>query len=91
MEDKLLRLEEYSRKDNLVFQNIAEAGRDENCFEATHKIFNEIKLPKFQFQRCHRLGKYVRGNTRPIIAKFTNDDLPVEIGEKRAVLRPILS
>ncbi|KAL9958754.1 hypothetical protein ACROYT_G035812 [Oculina patagonica] len=75
LEDKLLYQEVYSRRENVRFFGIPEATQDqENTAEVLHKFFrDELNIPdsdEIEFQRVHRLGKRVQGQTRPIIARF---------------------
>jgi len=75
LEDKLLYQEVYSRRENLRFFGIPEATHGpEDTAEVLHKFFREelnIDDPgNIEFQRVHRLGKKVHGQSRPIIARF---------------------
>ena len=75
VEDKLSRLEDQSRRENLLFFGIKES-KDETWDETERKISQFMKEKmgidrEIVFHRVHRLGRPRQGvNSRPIIAKF---------------------
>ena len=78
LRNKLVDLEDRSRRDNLVFFNIPEAadGTNESCEQLVVDVIGHtgIKMGDVWIDRAHRLGpisKKKEGKTRPIIAKFT--------------------
>ena len=85
LESRIDKLEDYSRRDNLLFTGFREE-MNESCIDKIKWLICSKILPEdetahnFQFVRVHRLGKYVRGHTRPIIARF------VSFEEKQKVL-----
>lgn len=93
LERKLLNLEVYQRRENLVFYGIPEKefaeGRSEDTTEYILKDFldDELEMPlprSVKFQRVHRLGKTKgNGKPRPIIARFLNYPDVVKIMQLR--------
>ena len=75
LKERLIKLESHQRRENLIFEGISES-RGETDFECYQKIANAISyLPDIdpysvRISRCHRLGPFVRGQTRGIIAHF---------------------
>ena len=74
LQDRQADLENYMKRDNLIFGGISESS-PENCLEKIqHLITKNLKLDieatDIKFQRVHRLGKKQQGKTRPIIARF---------------------
>ncbi|XP_068756426.1 CDK5 regulatory subunit-associated protein 2-like [Montipora capricornis] len=73
--EKIIALENYSRRENLRFMNIPER-RDENCVDVVYDIIeNELNIDpdNIQFHAVHRIGKpreATDANPRPIIARF---------------------
>ena len=73
-------LENYSRKDNLIFRGIQESNNEteEKCSEETRNFLkNKLKVDEalvnsMMFVRCHRLGSKLSRDTRPrpIIVRF---------------------
>ena len=82
-QEKLIALENYTRKENLRITNIPEA-REENCWDIVYDIIeNELKLSteNIKFHAVHRVGKTAsqtdQDNStpprpRPIIARFVS-------------------
>lgn len=74
--------EMYSRRDNLVATGIPDINNetDMQCRGALHLFFeNQLGMEKqdaknIKFVRCHRLGNYENGRSRPIIMRFFNYD-----------------
>ena len=63
---------DYTKKHNLIFTGIREE-RGENCLQVIDQlIFNRLRLPGAfkEIDKAHRLGKYQKGKTRPIIVRF---------------------
>ena len=78
LRDKLARLEDQSRRDNLLFYGISEV-RGETDLDCKRKIYNllttRLELPphvvnNMRVVRCHRYGPYRAGRDRPIIIKM---------------------
>ena len=82
-QEKLIALENYTRRENLRIMNIPEA-REENCWHIVYDIMeNELKLSteNIKFHAVHRVGKTAsqtdQDNStpprpRPIIARFVS-------------------
>ena len=76
VEDRLTDLENYSRRENLVFFGIQDDGAGETWEVTETKVTRLIKEKlgveaDITFQRVHRLGKARNGpNARPVIARF---------------------
>ena len=86
LKDKIINLESYSRRDNLLFYGIQES-REEKNKDCAMKLYDVLKSMKSEFSeipiiKCHRKGKYVRGQVRPIIAKFFTQDRDAIWSEK---------
>ena len=79
LKSKIISLETYSRRDNLLFFGVDERRNetDRDCATQVFKIL-EKNWPgihkNIQILKCHRKGKYVNGQKRPIIAKFSIND-----------------
>ena len=75
IEDKNLYLEAYSRRENIIFENILQATDKEDT-ESVLRAFLEMELGykdanTVEIQRVHRLGKKRdEEKPRPIIARF---------------------
>ncbi len=75
LHEHILNLECHQRRNNLVFEGITE-NRGETDWDVYNKIVHELsKVPhigeyafEMQISRCHRLGPYLHGKTRPVIA-----------------------
>ena len=77
LEEKLLRLETYSRRDNLKFFGIPESGGETpiDCERKVIQAIHNAGLGEIQpraFVRCHRLGTPHSSNPRPrpILVRF---------------------
>ena len=85
LESRIDQLENYSRRDNLLFYGFDE-DKNEDCLERVKNIIINKILPddpnakNIRFVRVHRLGRYNRNFKRPIIARF------VDYNAKTAVL-----
>ena len=73
---RLIRLESYSRKENIKIFNVQETA-DENTEAVVKKFLNEnLKIPQtnvdeIRFERVHRLRTRRSNKPRPIIARFS--------------------
>jgi hypothetical protein len=69
-------MDAYSRRENMIIDNIPEGGVGENCTELVYKMLeDDMKVPEarvIKFSAVYRLGKRQPGKERPrpIIAKF---------------------
>lgn len=70
--EKVLHLEEYSRRENLIFRNIPECP-SENCRELIFNIMTKetgVETSQMHCHAIHRMGKSIEGRPRPIIVRF---------------------
>ena len=82
-QEKLIALENYTRRENLRFMNIPE-DKDENCWNIVHDIIeNDLRINTrdIHFHAIHRVGKATTlrdtndstpTRPRPIIARFVS-------------------
>ena len=100
LESSLRKLEEYSRRENIMFEGLAES-HNENCFEVIFDVLTEKLLiadarKRIQFSRVHRVGKKksmsfagavsLAPKPRPIIARVINHAHKEEIMSRRSLL-----
>ena len=67
-----IKLEQYTRRENLRFNNIEE-NEGEDCKSVVHDIIKNdlgIDSKDIRFHAVHRVGKNVEGRHRPIIVRF---------------------
>jgi hypothetical protein len=88
---RLDRLEGQSRRNNLVFYNIAEQEREnwKQTETLLRKLIEEqmgVQLRENDIERAHRLGRR-RERARPIIVKFSNFKTKSEILLRRTMLK----
>lgn len=69
LQDRLVKLEDYSRRMNLIFSGITEI-RNENCEQSVRAALSPLDGQNVLIEGCHRLGPYLPGKTRDIIVKF---------------------
>ena len=87
--EKVLHMEEYSRRENLIFRNIPERP-GENCREL---IFNtmtkemDIDTSQIRCHAVHRMGKSIQGRPRPIIPRFVCREDKEVVFRKRNLLK----
>ena len=78
LKNKILSLESYSRRENLLFYGVDEQRNetDRDCATKVLEILRKVdpEYINMQILKCHRKGKYVNGQKRPIIAKFSISD-----------------
>ena len=76
-QEKIIALENYSRRENLRFMNVPER-KDENCMDVVYNIIENdmnINVEDIHFHAVHRVGKprsedASKSTPRPIIARF---------------------
>ncbi len=76
--EKMTRLEDHSRRDNLLFYGFDEQpGETEaDCRQKVYKLlvtkmqFIPQEVDEMKVVRCHRKGPYMQGRSRPIIIKM---------------------
>ena len=75
LNEDLIQQDAYSRRDNLLFENVPESPQ-EDCCDVMKKLFVEsLKMDQntveqMKIVRCHRLGKPKAGLTRTMICRF---------------------
>lgn len=84
--------EDRSRRDNLLFYGLSDVS-DENAHQSEEKIIAmardklDVHLSSGDIARAHRIGKYVAGKNRPLIAKFCSSKSKVILLSKKSTLR----
>ena len=92
---KSIELEAQSRRNNLLFFNIPEGDKDENCHDVISDVIRkEFKMKgEFPLHRAHRLGPRRRNDSsrkkspRPIIVAFVNHQEREAVRSARHKLR----
>ena len=75
LKEHILRLECQQRRENLIFEGFQER-RGETDFDCYNRIAQSLcRMPDLdpfdvKISRCHRIGPYIRGKTRAIVAHF---------------------
>ena len=88
LEARVDKLEDFSRRDNLLFTGIEE-NSNENCENTVRDIlarkllYKVCDVNKIVIVRAHRLGRFKSGQTRPIIVKFR------EYADKQMILQQV--
>ena len=67
-----IKLEQYTRRENLRFNNIEETEGEDSKTLVISIIQNElgVDVSRIRFHAVHQVGKKLEGKTRPIIARF---------------------
>ena len=88
--ENLINLEQYTRKENLIFNQIQESD-DENCKEKIKNILENVGIisNEINFHAVHRNGKKRQGTfVRPIIARFVSrEDRDLVFYKKKEIKR----
>ena len=87
--EKVLHMEEYSRRENLIFRNIPERP-SENCRELIFDIMTkemDIETSQMRCHAVHRMGKSIQGRPRPIIVRFLCREDKEVVFRKRNLLK----
>ena len=87
--EKVLHMEEYSRRENLIFRNIPERP-GENSRELIFDIITkemDINTSQMRCHAVHRMGKSIQGRPRPIIARFVCREDKEAVFRKRNLLK----
>ncbi|XP_037570592.1 uncharacterized protein LOC119452704 [Dermacentor silvarum] len=77
IEARLDDAENRSRRNNLIFYNIADNNKSETYAESEETVLRlcrdhlNITIDPKEIERAHRLGRHSAGRVRPIIVKFT--------------------
>lgn len=70
--EKNIKLEQYTRRENLRFNNLREE-EDEDCKSLIYKVIQNdmgIDTSGIKFHAVHRVGRKIENRCRPIIARF---------------------
>ena len=69
-----IKLEQYTRRENLQFNNIKESEGEDCKSVFTNIIQNELgaDVTQIRFHVVHRVGKRVAGKNRPLITRFVS-------------------
>ena len=75
VQEKCIRLEAQSRRDNLVLDGITESTPEDCLSKVKHVFMNVMKIndtDKIKIERCHRIGpkQAMHSRPRPVIFKF---------------------
>ena len=87
--EKVLHMEVYSRRENLIFRNIPESP-SENCRELIFDIMTkemDIETSQMRCHAVHRMGKPIQGRPRPIIVRFVCREDKEVVFRKRNLLK----
>ena len=82
-------LEQYTRRENLRFNNIKEMEK-EDCKAMIYDILQrdlELDTSLIRFHAVHRVGKRMQGRTRPIIVRFVSREDRNLVWEKRSKIK----
>ena len=73
LETRVIDLEIYSRKENILIDGIAEIN-GEDCHTIAQNFFTKLHQGPFPLQRCHRVGRHNPNQTRPrkLIIRFAD-------------------
>ena len=83
-----IKLEQYTRRENLRFNNIIET--DEDCKALVYDIINKdlgIDIGGIRFHAVHRVGRKLEGRCRPIIARLLSREDRDEVWRNRGKLK----
>lgn len=89
---RLSDLEDRTRRDNLLFFNIADSP-DEKWEQSEEKVMNVIRgklaltISSADISRAHRIGTSHPGKTRPIIVKFSNFKVKEQVLHAKSQLK----
>jgi hypothetical protein len=81
LEERLDRIEGFSRRTNLVFFNVSEDKGEKQTEEIVIDVVKnhmDIELYSNEIESAHRIGRRIDG-TRPILVKFNNFKRKIEI------------
>lgn len=84
-----IKLEQYTRRENLRFNNITELEGEDCKALICGVIQNEMGLDasNIKFHAVHRVGKKIENRCRPIIARFISREDRNEIWSKRGKIK----
>ena len=84
-----IKLEQYTRRENLRFNNIEETEGEDCKTLVTSIIQNElgVDVSHIRFHAVHRVGKKLEGKNRPIIARFVSREDRDMVWSKRGKMK----
>ena len=86
LRENQLRLEAYSRRNNIIFEAVPESTR-ENVLEKITNILNKMGVdPTVSIIACHRFGPTTLNRPRSIIVKFLEYEVRSDVWKKRRSL-----
>lgn len=85
-----IRLEQYTRRENLRFNNIREAEQ-EDCKSVIQGIIQQMGIDSstIRYHAVHRVGKRLEGRHRPIIARFVSREDREFVWSKRGKIKQL--
>ena len=85
-----IRLEQYTRRENLRFNNILET-EDEDCKSVIQNIIQQMEIDSstIRYHAVHRVGKKLEGRHRPIIVRFVSREDRELVWSKRGKIKQI--
>ena len=89
LKERLVRLEEYSHRKNLLFNEFEET-QGENCVQLIHQYIRtqlQFHVDRFHIEIAHRKGPKVPHRPRPIIVQFASTAQAQEVYKQRFVER----
>ena len=90
IEEHADRNEQYTRRSNLLFSGIPEAGPNEDTDKMILDVINMDMTPPLRtvnIERSHRLGKKREDRDRPIIVRFGSDRMRDRVIRSRSKLK----
>lgn len=94
LKNKVLNLETYSRRDNILVFGLeeSEGENDLDCLRKVKAIFKSMGVEDvdgLKITRCHRKGPYNREKTRPVIVRFLLPEDRNKVWAKKTALKDI--
>lgn len=92
LQARLDEAEDRSRRDNVLFYGLPDVP-DEKAHQSEEKIITmardrlDVRLSPDDIARAHRIGRYLAGKNRPLIAKFSNSKSKMLLLSKKSILR----
>ena len=89
-EEENIRLEQYTRKENLRFNNISEI-EDEDCKSVIQDIIQQMGIDSstIRYHAVHRVGRRLEGRHRPIIVRFVSREDRELVWSKRGKIKQL--
>lgn len=93
IKNRLISIESQARRDNLIIAGITESHK-ETWTDCERKVYDVLKhklkihnAEEIKFERVHRIGPFIQGKTRNIIAKFSTYKDRDIVWQKRTFLK----